>query len=336
MDVLDRSELAGLLRRPWFLRHCYAPEELARARGLSGARRLEYLAGRFAAKEAVLKALGRGLFQGVAPRDILVDRAPDGSPHVELRAEAAEIGREVSVRVSITHKGDVVAAVALTTEQDPPTSSRPGRPWRPGPSGRSGRPTSHRKENSPMATAIHDDREDRDEHGPTDPTDNTASTDNTDPACTARLRVRIGQEDAHYGGGLVDGARILRLFGDLVTEITIRADGDEGLLAEYSDVTFTAPVRPGDYIEATARLTRRTKLRRFVALEARKVITASGDSPSAAHVLDEPVTVCTATAVTVAPKPRRSPGPAATGGARKTGDRRAGTPSAAAPAGGAR
>ncbi|KOT28296.1 3-aminobutyryl-CoA ammonia lyase [Streptomyces caelestis] len=128
-------------------------------------------------------------------------------------------------------------------------------------------------------------------------------------AVTAQLRIRIGQEEAHYGGELVDGARLLRLFGDLVTEITIRTDGDEGLLAEYSDVRFTAPVRPGDYIEATAQLVRSTKLRRFVALEARKVIASCDTSPSAAQPLAEPITVCTANAVTVVPKPKRSSSP---------------------------
>ncbi|MFJ1649445.1 hotdog fold domain-containing protein [Streptomyces sp. NPDC088258] len=128
----------------------------------------------------------------------------------------------------------------------------------------------------------------------------THATD-TEPL-TATLRVRIGQEDAHYGGHLVDGARVLRLFGDLVTEITIRSDGDEGLLSEYANIHFTAPVYPGDYIEARARVTRSTKLRRFVELKAVKVIAAGGDRPSAARVLPEPVTVCTAHATTVVPK----------------------------------
>lgn len=119
---------------------------------------------------------------------------------------------------------------------------------------------------------------------------------------TAFLRVRIGQEEAHYGGDLVDGARILRLFGDLITEITIRTDGDEGLLAQYSDLRFTAPVKPGDYIEARGRLVRRTRLRRIVELQAHKVLSArSGAGESAAAVLDEPQLVCTATATTVVP-----------------------------------
>lgn len=119
---------------------------------------------------------------------------------------------------------------------------------------------------------------------------------------TAVLRVRMGGGDGYYGGGLVDGARILRLFGDLATEITIRLDGDEGLLSEYTNVKFMAPVHSGDYIEAVARLNRRTRLRRFVEFEARKVITARYDlGPTAAVVLDPPIVVCRATGITVRP-----------------------------------
>ncbi|MYT92946.1 4'-phosphopantetheinyl transferase superfamily protein [Streptomyces sp. SID8359] len=118
LDLLDRTELDRLTTRRWFLRYCYAPEEIERAHRLTGRRRQEYLAGRFAAKEAVLKALGRGLFQGVAPRDILVGRAAGGAPHVELRGSAAEAAPGTTVLISITHKGDAVAAVALTVPRD--------------------------------------------------------------------------------------------------------------------------------------------------------------------------------------------------------------------------
>ncbi|MGQ4403482.1 holo-ACP synthase [Streptomyces hayashii] len=113
LDVLDRDELRSLVKRLWFLRYCFAPEEIEQARSLGADRRLEYLAGRFAAKEAVLKALGRGLFQGIAPRNIRIERAADGAPHVELRAEAAQAAPQETVRISITHKESVVAAVAL-------------------------------------------------------------------------------------------------------------------------------------------------------------------------------------------------------------------------------
>ncbi|MFV2197084.1 3-aminobutyryl-CoA ammonia lyase [Nocardiopsis sp. LOL_012] len=120
---------------------------------------------------------------------------------------------------------------------------------------------------------------------------------------TAFLRVRISEAEAYYGGGVVEGARVLRLFGDLVTEITVREDGDEGLLSGYTDVRFTAPVVAGDYLEVRGKLVRRTRLRRVVELSAVKVISADpGVRPSAARLLDEPQPVCTATATTVVPR----------------------------------
>ena len=65
----------------------------------------------------------------------------------------------------------------------------------------------------------------------------------------------ITHADAHYGGNLVDGAFTLALFGDVATELSIRTDGDEGLFAGYSEVTFLAPVRAGDVLEVSATLT---------------------------------------------------------------------------------
>ncbi len=46
-------------------------------------------------------------------------------------------------------------------------------------------------------------------------------------------------------GGLVDGATIMRLFGDLATELAIRQDGDESLFRAYEQVEFLAPMRAG-------------------------------------------------------------------------------------------
>ena len=64
------------------------------------------------------------------------------------------------------------------------------------------------------------------------------------------IRVRMGAEDAHYGGNLVDGAHMLHLFGDVATELLIMNDGDEGLFCAYDNVEFLAPVYAGAYIEA--------------------------------------------------------------------------------------
>jgi 3-aminobutyryl-CoA ammonia-lyase len=119
---------------------------------------------------------------------------------------------------------------------------------------------------------------------------------------TSTLRVRIGQEEAHYGGNIVDGARILKLFGDVITEIAVITDGDEGLFAGYSSIEFTAPVYAGDFIEATGTVVRVGNTSRTVEFEARKVIASRYDvSPSGADVLDEPVVVCRATGTTVIP-----------------------------------
>lgn len=117
---------------------------------------------------------------------------------------------------------------------------------------------------------------------------------------TAFLRVRISAQDAHYGGGLVSGARIIELFGDLATEIAIRHDGDEGLLRAYEFIELFAPVRIGDYIEGRAVLTHVGRTSRTMEFEAYKVIEARPDiSPSAADVLETPILVMRARATTV-------------------------------------
>jgi len=59
---------------------------------------------------------------------------------------------------------------------------------------------------------------------------------------SVELRVRLSAADVHYGGNLVDGAHGLELFGDIVTELAVRTDGDEGLFAGYEKVEFLAPL----------------------------------------------------------------------------------------------
>lgn len=119
------------------------------------------------------------------------------------------------------------------------------------------------------------------------------------------LRVRMSAHDAHYAGELVDGARMLGLFGDVATELLIRLDGDEGLFRAYESVEFLAPVFAGDYIEASAELVKVGNTSRQMRFEARKVIAnvrAPGTAPSAADVLEEPVVVCRALGTCVTPK----------------------------------
>ena len=120
------------------------------------------------------------------------------------------------------------------------------------------------------------------------------------------LRLRLSQADAHYGGGLVDGARMLALFGDVATELLVRLDGDEGLFRAYDSVEFLAPVHAGDYVEATGEITRVGTTSRAMRFEARKVISPRPDlGDSAADVLAVPVVVCRATGTCVVPKDKQ-------------------------------
>ena len=124
----------------------------------------------------------------------------------------------------------------------------------------------------------------------------------------ATLRVRLSAHDAHYGGGLVDGARVLGLFGDVGTELLIRHDGDEGLFRAYESVEFLAPLHAGDFVEVEAELVSVGNTSRKMRFEARKYISPRPDlSESAADLLDAPVVVCRAigTCVTPAAKQRR-------------------------------
>ena len=119
----------------------------------------------------------------------------------------------------------------------------------------------------------------------------------------ALIRVRMGSGDAHYGGNLVDGAKMLHLFGDVATELLIRHDGDEGLFVAYDNVEFLAPVYAGEYIEAEGEIVSVGNSSRKMTFEARKVIRPLPDiDVSAAEVLEEPVIVCRASGTCVVPK----------------------------------
>ena len=119
---------------------------------------------------------------------------------------------------------------------------------------------------------------------------------------THRRYVKYG--DAHYGGGLVDGAYVLGLFGVVATEACVRMDGDEGLFASYSDVQFRAAVRAGDVLEVSCEVTAMGRRSRQMSFEARVVCRAEPSrGPSAARILDPPVVAVTAARTVVVPAP---------------------------------
>lgn len=116
VDLARIGELDRLLERGWFRRYVFTAGELRYADAVSAGRAAEFLTGRFAAKEAVLKVLGSGLFEGIAPREIELEREESGQPVPRLAGAAVTLAEQlgiVGVTVSIAHKRGDVVAVAL-------------------------------------------------------------------------------------------------------------------------------------------------------------------------------------------------------------------------------
>ena len=111
IDVVGLERFAGAVSRPGVAERLFAPDERAAAEGMSPDRAIEYLAGRFAAKEALAKALGAPA--GLAWTHVCVTT---GRPQLELTGTAAAWAEELGVtasHVSITHDAGVAAAVVV-------------------------------------------------------------------------------------------------------------------------------------------------------------------------------------------------------------------------------
>lgn len=120
IDLTEVPRMAELLER-WgerFLERVFAQGEIERRRRQQRAF-AEHVAGRFAAKEAAMKALGTG-WQGIAFREISVTRDRSGKPRLQFHGRALARARQLQVvtaEVSITHTATMAAAVvALVTE----------------------------------------------------------------------------------------------------------------------------------------------------------------------------------------------------------------------------
>ena len=116
LDLVELARLAALLsrHRTRFLERVCRPGEAA-ARG-DGDALVQHLGGLFAAKEAVLKALGTGWGSGAWFRDVEIVREPGLGPTVRLHDGALRRARDLGVariHVSITHERGHAAAVAV-------------------------------------------------------------------------------------------------------------------------------------------------------------------------------------------------------------------------------
>ena len=119
MDILEIPRMARILDQPTaerFLRRVLTPAELELAERRQ-ARLAEYVAGRFAAKEAVAKALGSGIGACVGFQDIEIAHDPQGKPVCTVSAAAwHRLGRDpdsVRLHITITHSEHTAAAFAV-------------------------------------------------------------------------------------------------------------------------------------------------------------------------------------------------------------------------------
>ncbi|WP_251231070.1 holo-ACP synthase [Adlercreutzia aquisgranensis] len=118
VDIVDIARMARILERtPSFERKVFSAEEIAYCRKTGNPE--AHFACRFAAKEAVLKALGTGFSEGIGPLDVSVTRSAKGKPAVVLQGRAREVAQEMGVvdlplSLSHTHNDAVACAMAIT------------------------------------------------------------------------------------------------------------------------------------------------------------------------------------------------------------------------------
>lgn len=117
IDLVVIERIADMLNKheQRFLDRCFTPEEQAYANS-SEKRKTEILAARFAAKEAVLKAIGTGWRDGIAWTDIDVTRDPSGKPGIILSGEAKKYADNLGITfwlLSLTHTDEHAMASAI-------------------------------------------------------------------------------------------------------------------------------------------------------------------------------------------------------------------------------
>lgn len=128
-DIIECLRIANMIQRHGeaFLARVYTAHEIQYCQARKEA--TQHFAGRWAAKEAVLKALGTGWVRGISWRDVEVVTSPGGKPRIELHGGALEVGRRLGVAevlISISHCRTHATAYALALA--PASNGRPEQP----------------------------------------------------------------------------------------------------------------------------------------------------------------------------------------------------------------
>lgn len=107
IDIVETARVKKLVEThgQHFLDRCFTPAEQAYC-AKNKKRYYEHLCGRFAAKEAILKAMGTGWRKGIAWTDVEILNAPSGQPHLTLTGECEKLAAEMGIdrwMISISH-----------------------------------------------------------------------------------------------------------------------------------------------------------------------------------------------------------------------------------------
>ena len=121
IDMVDCNRIGQMVERYGmrFLKKVFTPREIDYCK--SRRRFIEHLAGRFAAKEAVLKVLGTGWRNGIQWTDIEIVNEPSGKPRIILTGKCLEIARAENlgeILISISHISTHAIASAIASGSD--------------------------------------------------------------------------------------------------------------------------------------------------------------------------------------------------------------------------
>jgi len=115
LDIIELDRIRRIVdRQPGFIKRILTMNEIEKFATLSKERKVEFLAGRFAAKEAYSKALGTGIGEGIGFQDIEVINDEKGKPYINILKETLE---NPSIFVSITHTRQYAAAQVILQER---------------------------------------------------------------------------------------------------------------------------------------------------------------------------------------------------------------------------
>lgn len=129
LDLVEVERMHKIVTRAEdsFLRYVLSEQERNQYDQLrADSRRAEWLAGRFAAKEAAAKAIGTGFANGITPAQLVIDTDRNGRPQLWLPEHVHEqFAFPIQTHVTITHTKQTAAAVVLIQIIDQPHIDQP-------------------------------------------------------------------------------------------------------------------------------------------------------------------------------------------------------------------